>query len=503
MFTETNPMRNITQVIAVVLLLGCFSCQQEAVFEETRAEGTLKSAASGDCLPSSVSGLYKKDTVLTNANYIEVQARMSSTGSYKIYSDTINGYYFQAEGVAADTGLQTIRLTGRGTPTSTGINNFSLRFGNSVCKVPVSVTGSTGNTSAIFTMGLSGSNCTGVVLAGTYTAGTAMNAQNTIKADVTVNSIGSFNLSTNTVNGVSFAASGVFSNPGNQQVTLTATGTPVNSGLFTYSISSGSSQCQFSVTYGSGSSAATFSTRNTAGLCNPITINGTYKAGQPLMAPEHIIVEVNVTTPGTYSMTTAPAVNGLVFNAAGTFTTTGIIPVTMYGIGTPLTAGTHTFTVAGPNGCSFPLTTQPNGGSSTGTFTCKINGVFTTFNIDAHAKLSFPQTGWGQAMELQGKASTTSAENLYIALNRTQNGVLITPGNYGWGTSFNYLQFYYRAPDAAFWYGISTVNMVYMTITSVSASRIKGTFSGKVFDNGGWGSNFKVLSEGLFDVPIQ
>jgi hypothetical protein len=496
-------MNSIYKLFCGIIILSLVACQREVVFEDNKtAAGSLKSATNGDCLPATVAGLYKKDTVLSAGNYIEIQARISRTGSYTIYSDTINGYYFRSVGSVADTGLQTIRLMGTGKPLATGINNFSIHFENSICKVAVAVSGASSG-SAIFGLGTNGNSCSGVVLGGSYTAGLLMTNQNTARVVVSVSSIGTYSISTDTVNGVSFSLSGVFSTTGSQQVTLNATGTAQNAGTFTYIVNGGASQCEFTVTYTASSPNAVFSTINTAGQCNPISINGTYKAGQPLTGSNFIVVEVTVITPGDYSLTTTTAVNGIGFNAAGTFTSTGTFPVTLWGIGTPLLAGTHTYTIVGPNGCSFDLTTQPTGGSSTGIFTCKIDGVFTTFNINAHAKLSYPQAGWGQALELIGKATNTTAENIYIVLLRTQNAAPIVPGNYGWGTSFNYLQFYYYPPDASFWYGISTINMEYITITSISPTTVKGTFSGKVFEGGGWGPGFKVMTEGQFDVPVQ
>lgn len=496
-------MTILTRFIFFILIISLFSCQREIVFETNTASGTLKSHTNGDCLPASVSGSYKKDTTLTLNNYIEIQAHFIIAGSYTIYSDTLNGYYFRSEGIIADTGLQNIRLSGSGTPLATGINNFSIRFGNSSCRVPVAVSGSNNNTSAIFTLGLSGSNCTGIVTSGSFIAGLVMNNQNTIKADVNVTTIGNYNITTTSANGVSFSSSGIFSTPGNQHVTLYASGTPQNAGNFNYTINSGTSQCQFSVTYAPNTTAAVYSTTSTGGLCTPIIVNGIYKAGVPLNATNTIQVQVNVTTPGSYSLTTSPAVNGMVFNGAGNFTTTGSQSVTLYGAGTPLLAGTNNFTIAGANGCSFPLTTQSTGGINTGIFTCKIDGDFKTYNINASAGLLFPSPYLGQAMELKGKATDTTAENFYIALNKSQVGSLITTGNYGWGTSFNTLQFYYYDPTAAFWYGISTVNMEYLTITSITATRVTGTFSGKVFSDGGWGTQFKVITEGQFDLPIQ
>jgi hypothetical protein len=42
-----------------------------------------------------------------------------------------------------------------------------------------------------------------------------------------------------------------------------------------------------------------------------------------------------------------------------------------------------------------------------------------------------------------------------------------------------------------------------ITITSISATRCVGTFEGPVKDNGGVGPGTRIITEGIFNVPIQ
>lgn len=88
--------------------------------------------------------------------------------------------------------------------------------------------------------------CTGAIISGTFTAGTATNSTNAVVLKLTVDSIGTYIISTATVNGVSFSGSGSFTSTGQQNITLTASGTPITSGNFNYK--PGSSGCVFSVT---------------------------------------------------------------------------------------------------------------------------------------------------------------------------------------------------------------------------------------------------------------
>ena len=74
--------------------------------------------------------------------------------------------------------------------------------------------------------------CTGVTVSGNFTAGTAATSSNTATINVNVDSIGSYVISTNTVNGVSFSGSGEFISTGPQTVILTASGTPASAGTY-------------------------------------------------------------------------------------------------------------------------------------------------------------------------------------------------------------------------------------------------------------------------------
>lgn len=90
--------------------------------------------------------------------------------------------------------------------------------------------------------------------------------------------------------------------------------------------------------------------------CTPINILGNYKTGAALTDSNTVQVQVNVTTPGSYSIATN-SVNGVDFIKSGTFTTTGIQNVILNGSGTPIAPGVQYFTVTyGSSNCTFPIT---------------------------------------------------------------------------------------------------------------------------------------------------
>jgi hypothetical protein len=79
----------------------------------------------------------------------------------------------------------------------------------------------------------------------------------------------------------------------------------------------------------------------------------------PLTNSNKVILQVNVTTIGSYSITTT-AVSGITFTGSGNFTATGAQTVVLTGSGTPSAAGAVTIPVtAGSSNCSFTVTVVP------------------------------------------------------------------------------------------------------------------------------------------------
>jgi hypothetical protein len=78
--------------------------------------------------------------------------------------------------------------------------------------------------------------------------------------------------------------------------------------------------------------------------CLPKTVEGTYKPGKTLNDSNFILVEVDVTNAGSYTITT-DTVNGYSFSSSGSFSNTGINTVKLKGNGKPLTIGSNYFTL--------------------------------------------------------------------------------------------------------------------------------------------------------------
>ncbi len=245
-------MKNLLQYLAFISsVLFITACQKELNFDGTpsapgngQAVGTLKST-SGNCLPSTINGIYSKDSLLKLSNFIQVTADITAIGTYTIKSDTIAGFSFSGTGTITNSGVNSINLAGSGTPTSAGVKTFTVTFGSSVCKIDVTVVAATPPPTAYtFT-------CAGTTFGpGVYTANSPVGAQHTVTLNVVVTSPGPWLINVAAVNGVSFSGSGTFTAATNTQITLTASGTPVAASPppFNYTVASGGASCIFSIT---------------------------------------------------------------------------------------------------------------------------------------------------------------------------------------------------------------------------------------------------------------
>jgi len=347
-------MKTLIKISSLLIFATVFfmACQKEVSFEQgnsTASVGSLSVDASGNCLGAVVSGIYYKDTAIKASNYVDVSVQVDTIGTYTISSDTVNGYYFKATGSFTAAGAQTVRLIGGGNPLATGTNLFRVTYNGTVCDFSVTVLAGTGNASAVFTV-----SCTSPVVNGIYKAGTVLTASNTVTLNVNVTTIGPWSISTSpAVNGITFAGSGTFTATGAQTITLTGSGTPVAAATSSFPVTVGTATCNFSITVVPAGGNATFTI-----TCTGAVPAGTYVAGTLLTAANTITLNVNVTVIGTWSVTTAPAMNGIIFSGSGTFTSTGAQTIILTASGTPTAAGTHTFTVTGGTAtCTFTATT--------------------------------------------------------------------------------------------------------------------------------------------------
>jgi hypothetical protein len=355
-------------LLAFAFLIGFTACQKETSFEgdNTPAEGSLLSDVSGDCLPKTVNGTYVAGTALVpSVNTITCDVNVTKKGPYLITTDTINGYYFSSTGTFTSLGNNTVTLRSNGTPFSAGVNNFIVSFDSTFCDIQVTVQasgGGGGGSNGVFTLVTGGtpSNCASAVVNGTYTQNAALTASNTVDVTVNVTTVGAYTL-TATGGGMTFTKSGTFATTGNQTITLTGSGTPTTSGANTVTFAAPNASCSFTVTVNpAGGGAAVGTLAGAPNACAPITVNGFYVESTAVGGSNTVGVTVNVTTAGTYNITTN-TVTGLSFSASGSLSVGNNQVINLNASGTPTAAGNQTFTVTfGSSSCTFTVQVLPN-----------------------------------------------------------------------------------------------------------------------------------------------
>ena len=393
----------LTAITAIVFITAC---QKELDFQtDGLAHGTLKSATTGDCLPATINGIYKADSLLNNTDFVDIQVNITATGTFDIKSDTVNGYSFRGTGTLGIAGVNTVRLYASGKPLASGVDFFTIKFDTSVCTINVSVIG-TGTGVAVFTLGGSPGTCGGASVNGIYTVGTALDVNNTVMMNVGVTSVGTYNIVAASVNGMLFTATGVFTSIGVQAVTLNGAGIPQAAGAFNITATNISSTCTFSITVqpSGGGNPAVYTLNVNAGACSGATYAGTYTAGTPLTGTNAVLLNVTVITPGTYTITTN-TVNGMTFSGTGTFIIAGSQPVVLIGSGTPTVSGAFNFTTtAGISTCTFSIT---------------VNGTV----LNSEYILYTPYSNFSQRL-----VGGTTADTLYIKVG--PNTITINSLNY-------------------------------------------------------------------------
>lgn len=231
--------------LSFCLIVFLPACQKSADVDNSESVGNLKKSITGNCLPIVINGIYKVDTSLNSNYYVDVQVETSVGGNFEIKTDTVNGYSFSKSG-RIGTGLNVVRMYGSGKPLIAGVNTFIVKYGTSTCSFDITVyLSQTGG--ALFTLGGSPGNCAVSSINGNYVVGQPMTVSNNIEMTVNVTTLGTYSISTLTINGIVFSASGTFSNLGVQSVFLQASGAAIAAGIFNFQLSNAVNTCTLTV----------------------------------------------------------------------------------------------------------------------------------------------------------------------------------------------------------------------------------------------------------------
>ncbi len=134
--------------IAIFLILFAASCKKESVTPTPTPIDTIPTPpvavftlldAAGNCNDIRVEGSYYTGVVLTSANRVVLQVKVTTKGTYSLSLMSGNGYQFSASGTFSATGEQLLILPGIGAPASAAVNNFSVPSGSTSCPFSITV----------------------------------------------------------------------------------------------------------------------------------------------------------------------------------------------------------------------------------------------------------------------------------------------------------------------------------------------------------------------------
>jgi hypothetical protein len=193
-----------------------------------------------------LAGDYVASVAMTAANIKTATVTVLTPGDYTATTDEVNGVKFSTDATISSVGAGAqIRLQASGTPLDPGTFTYTLIISGQSCTFNVTYASPPAPI-------LNGQvNCSGSA-SGTYTTNNATTAAHSMSLTVTPTGIGYYNYTAGPVNGVTFAASGNFT-AGDvntvKTITLQASGAPVDSGNFNYTVSGTNitNACSFTV----------------------------------------------------------------------------------------------------------------------------------------------------------------------------------------------------------------------------------------------------------------
>lgn len=313
-----------------------------------------------NCANAVVSGTYTQNIALTPlTNFVDISVNVTTLGSYTITA-TGGGMTFSKSGAFTAIGTQVVRLDGNGTPTGAAgptTITFTIPAAFATCSFTVTVLAGAGPATFTLVSGGAPVNCASAVVTGTYTQNVALvAASNYVDITVNVSTIGSYTI-TAAGGGMIFSKSGTFTATGNQTVRLDGSNTPTGSGavVVPFTTPAAFSSCSFTVTVAAAGGPCQGTLDVSGSACAPITVNGSYYIGTALTAANNVVVQIDVTQAGTYSITASSAGAGFGFSASGSVAVGTNQPITLnFTGGPPTTVGAHTFTVTfGTSTCTF------------------------------------------------------------------------------------------------------------------------------------------------------
>lgn len=186
----------------------------------------------GVCDSVQITGAFIEGINTAPSNNVKLKVWVINRGKYVFGTDTINGVYFYGAGEFADTGFQEIPLYAFGTPQQKGVYSYYPVTTTTTCSFDITVADPASVADYSIIAGPGDPGGCDYTVTGNYIAGLALAKSNNATIAITVAKTGTYTITTNTVNGMAFSASGTFITKGRQVINIYGSGTPVEKGQY-------------------------------------------------------------------------------------------------------------------------------------------------------------------------------------------------------------------------------------------------------------------------------
>jgi len=238
------------------------------------------------------------------------------------------------------------------------------------------------------------------------------------------------------------------------------------------------------------------------------TVGTFYDGITPGRDTAYIIVNVNVTTAGSYYIV-SNTVNGVYFSDSGNFTTAGLNTIKLKPVGAPVSIGSNSYTISFDSStCYFNLTVQDSTGTglghgvtpvvgNTGVLLFSASAGDTTLSTDAAATLV--SSGSINDLSITGQtAGGDTTINIVISLT---SGTIPSSGQFSASAGNVTLQVTTASGTVYSGINIAGVTLTVNIISYNSSSKqLIGNFAGVVKTTSGRNAT---LSAGSFNVIVQ
>lgn len=244
---------------------------------------------------------------------------------------------------------------------------------------------------------------------------------------------------------------------------------------------------------------------NGSGDCLPVTIYGSYQKDTLLLSSNSVDVQVNFSQLGNYNIKT-DTINGYSFSATGTAAIQGLNTIHMHASGRPILPEVDVFHVKfDTSTCEINIIVTGAGAAANDSIVGNFNGNHIAFKVHDTARYNLTEVAGYNVLDIGGSTNAADDSSFVMGVGLPGTGPLV-PGTYN-VTQYpaNFVGAAYQDPLSTYFvapgFTATPAPVFTVIITSVTASRVIGTFQGAIPDIFGVAPDL-ITTTGKFSVTI-